>query len=51
MKPAAPVLTLGTFTTGSGAPLSSPEVQRQMAATLLAIPRPVSQPAPSAKPA
>jgi predicted pyridoxine 5'-phosphate oxidase superfamily flavin-nucleotide-binding protein len=51
MKPAAPVLILGTFTTGSGAPLSSPEVQRQLAATLLKIARPTTQPTPSAKPA
>jgi hypothetical protein len=55
MKPAAPVLTLGTFTTGSGAPLSSPEVQRQITTVLWEVAQrttqPKPQPATAAKPA
>jgi thymidine phosphorylase len=46
-----PALTLGTFTTGSGAPVTSPEVQRQLAAALVKIACPAAQPATAAKPA
>jgi thymidine phosphorylase len=46
-----PALTLGSLTTGSGAPLTSPEVQRQLAVALIKIACPAAQPTTAAKPA